>query len=242
MDRTGYAEIHARMEAAAAAAGRRGQVRLVAVSKTFGPERVLEAIHEGATVLGENYVQELLSKKPLLEATLARGGAALTEGDTPRLEWHFIGHLQSNKVRQILPHVALVHSVDRESLLEELHRRASALERPVPILLEVNVGGEATKSGVALEALGALARAAQARSGVVLRGLMAIPPPVETAEDARPAFRLLRSLRDNLQEQLGQALPELSMGMSSDFEVAIEEGATLIRVGTAIFGARARPG
>lgn len=241
MHTTGYPDILARMQAAAASAGRSGQVRLVAVSKTFGPSRVLDAIHEGANILGENYVQELLQKKPEIETALRIPVGTLHTHDQMGLEWHFIGHLQSNKVRQILPHVTLIHSVDRESLLEELHRRAIGLERSVPILLEVNLGGETSKSGVTPEALEPLARAALARSGVTLRGVMAIPPPADDAEASRGAFRTLRLLRDRLQERIGQVLPELSMGMSNDFEVAIEEGATLIRVGTAIFGARSRP-
>jgi len=194
----------------------------VAVSKTQPPEKLQAAVREGCLLFGENYVQELLTK---VEAV-------------PGVEWHFIGHLQTNKVKQVLPHVALIHSVDRSSLIQEIGRRVQSLGRVQPILLEVNLAEEPRKSGVTPAQLYDLAREALETPGIALRGLMTLPPPVEEPEQARPWFRQLRALRDEIALKSGVDLSELSMGMSADFEVAIEEGATLVRVGTAIFGAR----
>ncbi len=219
---TRYREVLERVRDASRRYGREGEVRLVAVSKAQPIERLLAARDEGCGLFGENYAQELLGKIERI----------------PGVEWHFIGHLQSNKVKAILPHVALVHSVDRPRLLSEIDRRARALGRVQPILIEVNVGNEATKSGVDPGALEALARQAIEAESVTLRGLMAIPPFHWSPEETRDGFRLLRSLRDRLEDRFGMAFPELSMGMSHDFELAIEEGATLVRVGTAVFGER----
>jgi hypothetical protein len=219
---SGYAAVQARVDAAAARCGRPGQVRLVAVSKNQPVEKLLEAFHAGCRLFGENYVQELLAKADAL----------------PGVEWHFIGHLQTNKVKAVLPRVSLVHSVDRPGLVAEIDRRSAALDRVQPVLIEVNVGDETSKTGVAIDQLPALAREVVGSESLELRGLMAIPPPVDDPELARPYFRRLRELRDGLEQQLGRPLPELSMGMSADFEVAIEEGATLVRMGTAIFGPR----
>jgi PLP dependent protein len=201
------ADVRARI--ARAAGGR--AVKLVAVTKTHPVERVREAAAAGLDVLGENYVQELLAKR-----------AALAD---LRIEWHFIGHLQRNKAKDVVGKVALVHGVDSLALAEALARRATS---PQDILIEVNLGGEASKAGVAPADLPALLAALAPLDGVRCRGLMAIPPPGE----GRRHFRALAALaRDH-------GLPELSMGMSDDFEEAIREGATIVRVGTALFGPR----
>lgn len=154
------------------------------------------------------------------------------------VEWHFIGHLQTNKVRNILPHVTLIHSVDREGLIDALQKRAAQLSLLQPLLLEVNLGGEHSKSGCTAEQLPSLVEKVLSCAQLQLKGLMTLPPPVEDPEQARPYFRRLAQLRAELEARYGLPLPELSMGMSADFEVAIEEGATLVRVGTALFGAR----
>jgi len=196
-------------------------VTLVAVSKKQPLAAIREAYAAGARVFGENYVQELVDKADTLAL--------------PEHAWHFIGHLQTNKARQLIGRTALVHGVDRVELARELDKRAAATGRRVGILIQVNVAGEDTKSGCAPDALRELVAEAGERPNLDVRGLMTMPPAVEEPEDARRWFRALRELRDGL----GDArLVELSMGMSHDFEVAIEEGATLVRVGTAIFGAR----
>lgn len=228
--------LEGRVQAAAAQGGRAGQVRLLAVSKSQPDEKLVDAMLDGCRLFGENYVQEFLGK---LERLPQRPEI---KDLWNAVEWHFIGHLQSNKVKSILPHVALIHSVDRVSLLDAIERHAKALGKKQAILIEVNLGDEASKSGVAPAELEGLARAALACPHIELRGLMAIPPalsPTVSTEEARPYFQQLRRLRDTLAESIGQPLPELSMGMSADYEVAIAEGATLVRIGTALFGARA---
>jgi pyridoxal phosphate enzyme (YggS family) len=192
---------------------------LVAVSKTQPPEAVREAYAAGQRHFGENYAQEWRDKADAL-------------ADLPELVWHFIGALQTNKVKYLAGRAAWVHTVDRLALAEELSRRYAAKAARARVLLEVNVAAEASKAGCRPEEVPALARAVAALPGVELRGLMCIPP---AEGDPRPHFRALRTLRDGL----GQALPDLSMGMSGDYLVAVEEGATLVRVGTAIFGERA---
>lgn len=224
--------LEGRVQAAAARVGRAGQVRLLAVSKSQPDEKLVAAMQDGCRLFGENYVQEFLGK---LERLPQRPEI---KDLWNAVEWHFIGHLQSNKVKSILPHVALIHSVDRVSLLEAIERHAKALGKKQAILLEVNLGDEASKSGVAPAELEGLARAAIACPHIELKGLMAIPPAL-SQEEARPYFQELRRLRDTLAESIGQPLPELSMGMSADYDVAIAEGATLVRIGTALFGARA---
>jgi hypothetical protein len=214
--------VRERVAEAAARAGRpAGSVRLLAVSKTKPAEQIREAYAAGQRDFGENYVQELCAKAAAL--------ADLTD-----IRFHLIGPLQRNKVKLVVPVVSLVHTVDRASLAEELSKRAAAAGRMLPVLLEVNVSGEASKAGCSPEEAPSLAAAVRELPGVALRGLMTIPPDTEDRELARPYFRRLRELRD----ALGADLPELSMGMSHDFEIAIEEGATIVRVGTAIFGAR----
>ncbi len=198
-------------------------VRLVAVSKTFAPERVQEILACGQHLFGENKVQEALDKIP-----------AVGEGAT----WHMIGHLQRNKARHVVGLFELIHGVDSIKLAQELDRRAESAGLRQPILIQVNLSREATKSGITDEELAGALDAISNLSHVELRGLMTIPPPVERAEDARKWFVGLREIRAAAARHLQVELPELSMGMSDDFEVAVEEGATLVRVGRAIFGER----
>ncbi|MFY3746285.1 YggS family pyridoxal phosphate-dependent enzyme [Anaeromyxobacter sp. Red801] len=191
-------------------------VTLVAVSKTQPPEAIREAYAAGQRDFGENYAQEWRAKADAL-------------ADLPGLRWHFIGGLQTNKAKYLAGRVALVHAVDREELAAELSRRFGQKGATARVLLEVNVGGEASKEGCPPDRVEALAAAVRALPSIELAGLMCIPPP---ADDPRPHFRALRALRDRF------GLRELSMGMSADWRIAVEEGATLVRVGTAIFGAR----
>lgn len=217
--------IQVRVEAAAARAGRDpASVILIAVSKTQSVQAVQEAVDAGARVLGENYVQEMLAK----------------QDEVSGAQWHFIGHLQSNKAREVVGRVALVHSVDRARLADALSRRSVEADVETQVLIEVNVGGEASKSGVAPEEALDLARHISALAGIKLRGLMTIPPRVEDPEESRGAFRALAALAREIDAAHldGVVMDVLSMGMSGDFEVAIEEGATHVRVGTAIFGPR----
>ena len=190
------------------------EVTIVAVSKTHPASAVREAAAAGASDFGENYAQELAGKL-----------------DIP-VRWHFIGRLQSNKAKLVAGKVVLVHAVETESLAIELGKRAEGIQ---PILLAVNLGGEATKGGVTAASAAAIARALVATPNVRLDGLMTMPPP---SADPRPIFEELRGLRDRLRDDLGQPLPALSMGMSGDYEIAIACGATHVRIGTAIFGSR----
>ncbi len=216
------AHIRERVTVATRKAGRpEGSVRLLAVSKTKSVDEVRAAYQAGQRAFGENYVQELCAKAEALR-------------DLPDIEWHVIGPLQRNKVKQVSNFVSLVHTVDRSSLAEELQKRASANGRVVRVLLEVNVSGESSKAGCRVEDAPALATLVRALPNVSLVGLMTVPPDTDDREQARPIFRKLRELRD----RLGTEAFELSMGMSHDFEIAIEEGATIVRVGTAIFGNR----
>jgi pyridoxal phosphate enzyme (YggS family) len=219
------AHIRARMALAAERAGRRAdEVTLIAVSKTF-PVAAIRAAHAlGVRHFGENRVQEWEAKRAQL---------ADLEGVS-----HFIGHLQANKALKAAHLFDRVDCVDDEKLARKLDAAAAAEGKRLPVLIEVHLGGEGTKSGVAEEGLAALAGSIQALEHLDLRGLMAIPPYCENVEKARPYFRRLRELCQEASRQIGQALPVLSMGMSHDFEVAIEEGATEIRVGTALFGSR----
>lgn len=198
-------------------------IELVAVSKLHPPEAIREAYEAGQRHFGENYVQELVAKQ-----------AALT--DLEEIRWHFIGHLQRNKVRQIVGQTALIETVDSVRLLAEVEKRASAAGVTVDVLLQINIGDEPSKSGCTGETLAELLESSRQSPSVRATGLMVIPPFELDADETRPYFRALRELRDLHGGAL--SLPELSMGMSHDFEVAIEEGATLVRVGTAIFGPR----
>ncbi len=216
--------VGARVAAACARAGRSpAEVTIVAVSKTHPAEAVRAAAAAGARDFGENYAQELVAKR---EAC----------GELPGARWHFIGRLQRNKARLVAGRVALVHAVDSAELAEELAKRAHGAVQPV--LIAVNVAGEATKGGVAPGEAAALAAAIARLPGVRLDGLMTMPPPSDDPEASRGSFLALRALRDRLQQELGAPLPALSMGMSGDYEVAIACGATHVRIGSAIFGAR----
>lgn len=219
----GLATVKERIVRAASACGRDpGSVRLVAVSKTKPAEAIREAYALGQRDFGENYAQELAEK-------------ALALADLPDLRWHFIGHLQSNKAKLVSPISHLVHTVDSASLAKELSKRRPAERGPLDVLVEVNVAGEAQKQGLPPSSVGPLLEAIEAHENLRLRGLMTMPP--HDLEAAKDAFDALVKLRD---AHGGAArLPELSMGMSEDLEVAIAAGATLVRVGTAIFGARA---
>jgi hypothetical protein len=220
--------VTARVAAACERAGRpAADVTIVAVSKTHPADAIREACAAGATDFGENYAQELAAKA----AELAAGSPA----GAP-LRWHFIGRLQRNKARLVAGKVALIHAVDGAELAAEIARRAGGAVQP--ILLAVNLGGEATKGGIPLDAAPALARELAVVAGTSLDGLMTMPPPADDPEASRPHFLALRALRDRLADQLGRPLPVLSMGMSHDFEVAIACGATHVRIGTAIFGSR----
>jgi pyridoxal phosphate enzyme (YggS family) len=236
------AALHARIGRAAARAGRSpDEITLVGISKLKSAAMVVEAVAAGLRYVGENYVQESVVKIPEIKEELAKRGLAV-----PR--WHFIGRLQRNKARHVVEHFDVVETVDRLRLAEELDRRAGQAGRVLDVLLQVNVSGEAQKGGVDPDALPELLAASAGWRHLRTVGLMAIPAPAADAEATRPAFAHLRTLRAALADSAagaasggraaGAALRELSMGMSADFEVAIEEGATIIRVGTAVFGAR----
>ena len=219
--------VRTRMAAACAKAGRAADaVRLLAVSKTYGPEAVRAAAACGQLIFGENRVQEAAAKIPECPG---------------RLQWHLIGHLQSNKAAQAAQLFDWVHSVDSAKLLEALDRQAGEAGRRLHVLVQVNVSGERSKSGLEPEATPDVLALGNRLRNVQVCGLMTIPPLAEDPEKARPFFRRLRELRDAWTAQAGLDLPELSMGMTHDMEVAIEEGATFVRVGTGIFGARVTP-
>ncbi len=202
-------------------------VHLLAVSKTFGPEAVLEAVLAGQRAFGENYVQEGVDK---IHAV------AQARGCTP-LEWHFIGPIQSNKTRLIAENFDWVHTIEREKIAARLNEQRPAQLHPMQVCLQVNTSGEASKSGVAPDEVASLARAVAGMPRLKLRGLMSIPEPEEDFDRQRAAFRVLRELYDTLRAD-GLELDTLSMGMSADMQAAIMEGATIVRVGSAIFGAR----
>ncbi len=216
--------IQQRIRAACQRAGREpNSVALLAVAKTHPPEAVSAVADLGLSLFGENKVQEARAKIPLCPG---------------RLRWHFIGHLQSNKCREAVELFAMIESVDSLALAQEINKRAAAAAKTMPILLEVNVAGEASKFGYPPERLLAELKALNALPRIEIRGLMAVPPWTSVAESSRPHFRRLRELKLQCEQILGAPLPHLSMGMSGDFEVAIEEGATIVRVGTALFGVR----
>jgi pyridoxal phosphate enzyme (YggS family) len=210
-------------EAAVRAGRPEGSVRLIAVSKTKPPEAIRAAYAAGQRDFGENYAQELAEKAAALR-------------DLDGIAWHFIGRLQRNKAKQVVAAARVVHTVDRAELAAEIGKRAAAGGAKVRALVEVNVSGEASKGGCAPEALGDVLAAIRAEPSLEAVGLMTIPPDTPDPEGARPFFAALRALRDR--HGGPAALPELSMGMTHDFPVAIAEGATWVRIGTAIFGAR----
>jgi len=216
--------VRERIARAAAQCGRQPvSIALLAVSKTFGPDAIRAAYAAGQRAFGESYTQEALAKI-----------AALSDLD---LEWHFIGPLQSNKTKPIAEHFAWVHGVDRAKIAQRLSEQRPPDLPPLNICLQVNVSGETSKSGVAPAEITALARAVAELPRIKLRGLMAIPAPTEDETQQRAAFRRVRELFEQLNAQ-GFALDTLSIGMSSDLEAAIQEGATIVRVGSAIFGER----
>jgi pyridoxal phosphate enzyme (YggS family) len=216
--------IQQRIRVACDRAGRApDSVTLLAVSKTHPAETIREAAGCGQLLFGENKIQESKAKIPLCSG---------------KCRWHFIGHLQSNKVRDAVELFEMIQGVDSLALAREISRRCEQAAKRMPILLEVNVAGEASKFGYKPEQLLAELNELNALPKIEIHGLMAIPPYTTEPEKARPYFRRLRELRERAESSLGAPLPHLSMGMSGDFEIAIEEGATLVRIGTALFGPR----
>ena len=232
--------VRERIAEAAAASGRTPEsVRLIAVSKTFPAESVRAAIAAGQRDFGENKVQEAIPKIEAIEAAMRADGR---DADS-QIRWHLIGHLQSNKARKAARPFDVIHSIDSVDLLQKIDAAAREARRTPELLVQVDLAGEATKFGAAPEALQPIFGAAASLTHARIVGLMVLPPWSEDPEVARPFFRRLRELRDELG---GRGVPaaslrELSMGMSHDFEVAIAEGATMVRVGTAIFGKRTPP-
>jgi pyridoxal phosphate enzyme (YggS family) len=215
--------VRERMERAARRVGRDpGEIKLVAVSKTVEPARIKEAIEAGASILGENYVQEAQKKIEEIGQTVS---------------WHFIGHLQSNKSKYAVRLFDMIHSLDSIPLAEELNRRAEQAGRKLRVLIEVNLSGEETKFGTDEEKILNLAKRVLQLDHLSLEGLMTMPPYFDSPEMSRPYYVKLREMKERLVKE-GIPVADLSMGMSNDFEIAIEEGATYVRVGTAIFGAR----
>ena len=211
---------------AAAKAGRDVKdVELVAISKTHPAQKVREAVEAGQTLFGESRVQEARAKIPELSSNI---------------RWHFVGHLQKNKVRQALPLFEMIHSVDSLALAQDINRIAEEEGSYPRVLLEVNVAGEGSKFGFAPDDLREQMEALLALSRLSIEGLMCIPPVAVESEDSRKFFVEVRELRDSLEKEFNMKLPQLSMGMTQDFPIGIQEGATLVRVGTAIFGERSK--
>lgn len=216
--------VRQRIAAACARAGREpGSVTLIAVTKGQAPEAVCEAARLGLGVFGENRVQEAKAKIPVCPG---------------RLRWHLIGHLQTNKCRDAVELFEMVQSVDSLHLAEEIAKRAEQGGKTMPILLEVNAVGEASKSGYRAEQLLGELEQINGLRRLEIQGLMTVPPWALDPEKVRPVFRQMRELKGRCEQVLGAPLPHLSMGMTGDFEVAIEEGATMVRIGTALFGER----
>lgn len=219
--------VRQRIDDACRRAGRNpNEVTLIAVTKAFDSTRITEAVREGVCDIGENFVQELLGKRE-----------QVLDGN---IRWHFIGHVQTNKVKSLVEVVHLIHSVDSYRVAEEVEKRASKVGRTVDVLLEVKTTGEATKYGVPPEEAKALVKKIAPFEHVRIRGLMTIGPFSPDPEESRPCFRKLRELSENIAAQSIEnvEMTHLSMGMTNDFEVAVEEGATLVRLGTALFGPR----
>jgi hypothetical protein len=215
--------VRERIEKAARKAGRdSNEIELVAVSKTVETDRIKEAIEAGIAILGENYVQEAQKK--------------IEEIGRP-VSWHFIGHLQSNKAKYAVRLFDMIHALDNVSLAEELNRRAEQSDRVMKVMIEVNLSKEVTKFGTDEEMMLNLAKRIQRLRHLSLEGLMTMPPYFDSPEMSRPYYIALRELKEKMAKE-GIPMKELSMGMSNDFEIAIEEGATFVRVGTAIFGPR----
>jgi pyridoxal phosphate enzyme (YggS family) len=224
--------IRDRIEAAAKRAGRNpSDVKLVAVTKTVDVNRIKEAVISGVTILGENRVQE--AKEKIEEFNRLQ----TPDSRLQTLSWHMVGHLQTNKAKTAVQFFDLIHSVDSIHLADEIDRHAKKLGKIQRALIEVNLAGEKTKHGVSKEGTISLLKKMSKLKNISVEGLMTMPPFSENPEDARPHFKELKNLIDET-EKAGLDLTELSMGMSNDFEVAIEEGATMVRIGTAIFGER----
>jgi len=218
------AAVEERIQRACERSGRsREEVHLVAVTKKHGPEIVREAASCGITTFGESRVQEALAKIPACPGHLL---------------WHLVGHLQTNKVRRAVPHFEAIHSVDSSRLLDAVNRGCDQGARAMRVFIQVNVSGEASKYGLPPEDLQAVLEESMQCARLEVVGLMTIPPFYEDAEKTRPHFVQLRELRDRAREEMGFPMDELSMGMSHDFEIAVEEGATWIRLGTVLFGER----
>lgn len=217
--------IEERIVAAARRAGRNpGEIKLIAVTKTVPVEKIREALDCGVNRLGENKVQEFLNKYQQLP---------------PGVEWHFIGHLQTNKVNKIIGKVALIHSLDRWALAEELHQAAIKAGQVAKVLVQVNVAGEKTKYGLDQSETVDFVAAAAELAGLSVQGLMTIAPWSANPEEVRPVFRGLREIARKVEDRVaGSRMNYLSMGMSGDWEVAVEEGANILRIGTAVFGER----
>ncbi len=217
--------VQERIREACKKAGRSAEeVTLLGASKTVPPEKIQKFYECGLRTFGENRVQEFLKKYE-----------ALQDAD---IDWHFIGRLQTNKVKYLMNKVSLIHSLDRVSLADEIEKRAKKVGIVQDVLIEVNVGGEETKGGVQPEDLKKLFEYTLSLKNLRVIGLMTIPPYLDDPEDVRPYFVRLRELRDELEKEFSTSLPHLSMGMSHDFEIAVEEGATIVRVGTLLFGER----
>jgi pyridoxal phosphate enzyme (YggS family) len=217
-------EVRRRVALAAERSGRApSAVDLLVVTKTWPPGVIAQVVEAGHSLLGENKLQEAESKIPELPTSV---------------QWHFIGHLQRNKARRALGIFDVIHSVDSLRLARHLDRIAEEMGKRPQVYLQINAEGEQTKGGFGLDSLGEAVREVVSLERIHLAGLMSIPPAVAHPEDARDSFRRLRELRDGLEKEFEISLPGLSMGMSHDFEVAIEEGATIVRVGSSIFGPR----
>jgi PLP dependent protein len=227
MIRENLQKIQKTIETACRKSGRDpSEVTLIAVSKTFGADRIREALDAGIADIGESYVQEMSTKRE-----------ELSDRD---IRWHFIGPLQRNKVKYIIDFIHLIHSVESLKVCQEIEKRAARIGREIEVLLEVNTSGEPQKHGVSPDDTLALFREISVFDHVHIRGLMTMAPFVDDPENARPSFALLRELKSRLLDDGVPAIQvrHLSMGMSSDYEVAIEEGATLVRIGSSIFGER----
>jgi pyridoxal phosphate enzyme (YggS family) len=217
-------EIRDRLTQSAERSGRQaGDVDLLAVSKTYPVETIHDAVDAGQLLFGENRVQEILLKQPQLPG---------------KLQWHLIGPLQSNKVRKVLPLVQMIHAVDSVDIAKDINRIGGELGLHPKVLIEINLAAESSKHGFTPAAIRTQLETLYELDRLYIQGVMCIPPFDPNAEKSRRYFRQLREIRDELEKQGGAPLPVLSMGMSHDFEVAIEEGATIVRVGSAIFGAR----
>ncbi len=215
------------VEEAAKKAGRDPkEIIILAASKTQPVEKIIQAYEAGIRYFGENRVQEGMKKIDQLKEKL------------PEAHWHLIGGLQTNKAKYAVRYFELIHSLDRKELADELDKRAGKLGKKQDVLIEVNIGEEETKYGVKPENLKELFEYSVKKENLNILGLMCIPPYSENKEDSRPYFRQLRKMKEDLEKTFSVSLPHLSMGMSHDFDVAIEEGATIVRIGTAIFGER----